>query len=409
MAVTDWEHSTMTMEEWEKEIDTFIEEENKKRKTSEMLWEGRGGNEVKGFSRGITNKTVTQDLIRRFSLACGDFNPLFRDPDYAVTTKWGGIIAPPLIIHCVGYPGVQIPALPDTIGGVSMMDAGIDHEFYIPIRPGDTFTATSTYLGVTELTRKNPKKRQMLSCSRCDYYNQNNEKVCSAVGKVFIICMAPGTPAAGTGLTPEQAWAYKQPSYSEETLNEIYAQYEDEVAGKLARGSEPRYWDDVNEGDTLTPLLIGPLDNSDLVTYAGVTMNTGYPGAFAHKYLNTKLDKSLYHTDSETGSITLADFHYERVAKEMGFPQGVHYGAQSMGIISHALTNWAGDDAFVKVMNFQCRKMLFIGDTNTTTGKIVRKYEKDGEHLVDVDLSSVNQNGAAHTICSATVALPVRG
>lgn len=409
MAAVDWENSTMTLEEWDKEIDEFVSTENSKKDiTNEMLWEGRGGNDIRGFARGIANRRVSDDMIRRFALGTGDLNPLYRDPDYAKNTKWGGIIAPPLMIHAVGYPSIQFPALPEGVGGISFMDGGIDHEFFQVIRPDDEFTATSTYLGITEMRRKDPKKRMMLSKTRCDYYNRRKEKVCSAVGIAIIICLAPGSKVSGTGLTPEEAWAYKQPRYSKEVLDTIYAQYEEELSGKLERGADPRYWEDVNEGDEIPTLLLGPLDISDMFAFVSQEVNIGYPGAFAHKYLLTKLDHAYEHYDSETGARTACDWHMERVAKECGYPQGVHYGAQSMAIISHAVTNWMGDDAFVKVMNFQCRRMTYIGDTNTTTGKIVKKYEKDGEHLVDIELASATQDGVVHTSCNATVKLPLR-
>lgn len=408
MAVSDWEHSTMSMEEWEKKIDNFIASENKKINTHEMLWEGRGGNEIRGFARGLTNKIVTADMIRKFALGIGDFNPLYRDPDYAAKTKWGGIIAPPLMVHVIGYPSTQFPSIPDDVGGIQFMDGGIDHDFYQVIRPGDEFTATTTYLGIKEMKRRKAEKRMMISSVRSDYYNQRKEKVASATGNVIIICAAPGQPTNTLGMTPEEAWKYKQPHYSKEVLDEIYAQYDEEIAGKLQRGATPRYWEDVQEGDQIPTLLMGPLNIDDIVAFIANETNIGYPGAFAHQYLLTKLDPAYYHEDSETGAVVACDWHMERVAKECGFPQGVHYGAMSMAIISHAVTNWMGDDAFIKKMNFQCRKMTYIGDTNTTKGTIVRKYEQDGEHLVDLDLASTTQNNVAHTTCNATIALPSR-
>jgi acyl dehydratase len=48
------------------------------------------------------------------------------------------------------------------------------------------------------------------------------------------------------------------------------------------------------------------------------------------------------------------------------------------------------------------------GDTITCGGTIVSKYEKDGEHLADCDLSAENQHGEKCAIGTATVALPSR-
>ncbi len=275
--------------------------------------------------------------------------------------------------------------------------------------PGDEFVGFSKYLGITEKKLKDKPYRLLLTQTECVYYNQRGEKVCRAVGNVMLTCQQPGVKK-GKGLTPEEIANYKLPHYSEDVLNEIYAQYEEELAGKLARGAMPRYWEDVNEGDEIPKLLKGPLDDSDMVAFVANEVNTGYPGAFAHKYALTFADPVYSIVSNETGARRSADNHINPVmAKQMGLPTALHYGAQSMAIISHAVTNWMGDDAFVRVMNMQCRRMTFMGDTNTTTGQVVKKYELGGRHLVDLKLGSATQDGVVHTTCDATVELLSRG
>src|SRR5882757_9765395 len=44
---------------------------------------------------GPWNRTASGDSIRHWSLANGDDNPLYIDPTYAATTRWGGPVAPP--------------------------------------------------------------------------------------------------------------------------------------------------------------------------------------------------------------------------------------------------------------------------------------------------------------------------
>ncbi|MGZ6550894.1 MAG: FAS1-like dehydratase domain-containing protein, partial [Tumebacillaceae bacterium] len=45
-------------------------------------------------SRPVQNE-VEKGAIRKFAEAIGDPNPLYRDPEYAVNTRYGKIIAPP--------------------------------------------------------------------------------------------------------------------------------------------------------------------------------------------------------------------------------------------------------------------------------------------------------------------------
>ncbi len=45
---------------------------------------------------------ASQDAIRHFAHGMGDDNPLWTDPAYAATTRYGCIIAPPLYSLCHG-------------------------------------------------------------------------------------------------------------------------------------------------------------------------------------------------------------------------------------------------------------------------------------------------------------------
>lgn len=103
---------------------------------------------------------VTATTIRRFARAIGDPDPVYFDEEYARTTKWGGIIAPPTFFFALGYyddaPGtalredgrpigteidVPLPAN-QTVGGASAV------EFGEPMRPGDVITVRKKVVDV---------------------------------------------------------------------------------------------------------------------------------------------------------------------------------------------------------------------------------------------------------------------
>ena len=95
---------------------------------------------------------VTKTAIRRFAQAIGDPNPVYTDEEYARTTQWRGIIAPPTFIFSLGYyddsPGVQLREDGRPVGGeidvplpVSRTVGGASSiEFGEPTRPGDVIT-----------------------------------------------------------------------------------------------------------------------------------------------------------------------------------------------------------------------------------------------------------------------------
>jgi len=49
------------------------------------------------------------DAIRHFAMGLGDDNPLWHDRDYAASTKWGGLIAPPTFL-CTATAAASRPA-----------------------------------------------------------------------------------------------------------------------------------------------------------------------------------------------------------------------------------------------------------------------------------------------------------
>lgn len=76
---------------------------------------------------------VTARDIGRFALAIGDLNPLYRDPEFARSTRWGGIIAPPTFL-CVLMP--TLPAPPIDYGS-TLLNGGMSYRSFRPVRPGD--------------------------------------------------------------------------------------------------------------------------------------------------------------------------------------------------------------------------------------------------------------------------------
>lgn len=106
---------------------------------------------------------VTKRDIKRFAQAIGDDNPLYYDEQYAKTTRYEGIIAPPLFCHSCAFDDVPIEqlredGLPDelnlplpttrAVGGGSVFEVGE------VIRPGDTLTITKKVKDIYTKTGK---------------------------------------------------------------------------------------------------------------------------------------------------------------------------------------------------------------------------------------------------------------
>ena len=85
--------------------------------------------------------------------------------------------------------------------------------------------------------------------------------------------------------------------------------------------------------------------------------------------------------------------HYDQTFVEMaGIPTVFAQGMYTAGLLSKALTDWAGVG---NVRQFKVRfaTRVWPGDVITCTGKVTNKVEKDGEKLVEGDLVVLNQKG----------------
>ncbi|MFC1995844.1 MaoC family dehydratase N-terminal domain-containing protein [Chloroflexota bacterium] len=357
-----------------------------------------------GFHGGILHKHVTHDMIRDYAAAIGDPNPLWSDPDYAKNTRWGGIIAPPTFEFCLGFP-FDVPEI-FPVGGVSLFDAGATIESFQVIRPGDEFTARDIYLGIKEKTRPDRRFRVFLQQNDRMYYNQRGEKVVRIIGGLLLTITPPGEENA----VREQVYSkIKRPRYTKKQLDALYRAYDEEMEGKWRQGAKIRYWEDVTVGEEIHPVVKGPLDDFDVMSYEGCT---GPTYAFAVKWASIKemMADNVVVVDPETGVYRhqIEWHHSDTIARVMGIPYALGEGQQNQAVIAHGVTNWMGDDGCVKRLAFQCCGANFFGDMNWIKGRVVRKYVTDGAHLVDLEVLAECQDGRIHTKGIATVRLVPR-
>jgi len=77
--------------------------------------------------------------------------------------------------------------------------------------------------------------------------------------------------------------------------------------------------------------------------------------------------------------------------------------------MSHLLTNWMGDDGFLKKCYGEYRSFVYQSDVLHIKGKIVDKYiDEDKDYCVDVEISTTNQREQECMPGKATIALPSR-
>jgi hypothetical protein len=130
---------------------------------------------------------VEKGAIRRYCDAVGDSSPLFRDPDYAKNTRYGGVIAPP---GFYGWPlggkdmmvfiGEIMGKIMKATGLSRLLDGGVTNESYVPIYAGDTVVADPKF---TDITMRQSKSggNMVFTTMETTYFNQNGTMVAKRI------------------------------------------------------------------------------------------------------------------------------------------------------------------------------------------------------------------------------------
>ncbi|MBI2906605.1 MAG: MaoC family dehydratase N-terminal domain-containing protein [Chloroflexi bacterium] len=340
------------------------------------------------------NTEATRDAIRHFADGIGDPNPLFRDAEYARKTRWGHIIAPPCFLYSVYSCAGRAGGLP----GVHGLHGGNDWEFFRAINVGDQITAQDQF---TDLVEKESTyaRRTVIQYSVAHYRNQSGDIIAKTTGWQ----LRAERRAAQEGGKYRELTPYR---YSEQELQHI----EEQVLSEEIRGAPPRFWEDVHEGDTLAPVVKGPLSRNDMMAWT-----VGWGGAsgiVAHGIaLRTfRRHPAWGYRDPGTGTMEpIREVHYSSSpAGSIGVQVAYDIGAQRISWLGNLMTHWIGDDGVLKKLYAELRIFNILGDTTWCRGKVARKYVESGDHLVDCEIWAENQRGQVTSPGRATVALPSR-
>ncbi len=340
---------------------------------------------------------ATRDNIRHYAHGIGDDNPLWCDPAYAAKTRYGGIIALPSFLFATsrivsGYVG----GLP----GVHAMWAGAEWTWHRPVLRNDTIT---TEASLKELIEHQTRfaGRAIQQIYRVKFFNQRGDEVAEAESWCF---RTDRDEAREKGTKYAEVRAKPQTAYTDDQLADIYKHYEDENV----RGATPRYWEDVAVGEALPTMVKGPMTVTGFIAYA-----QGWGGLYIRA---NKLAWKLVHAHPGLGiknRFGILDcperVHWEEeFALMVGAPGAYDYGPERCSWLTHHLTNWMGDDGFLRQATSRIRRHNPAGDTLFIRGHVTRKFAADGRYLVQIAQEARNQDGELSATGSGVVELPSR-
>lgn len=341
---------------------------------------------------------ATRDNIRHYAHGIGDDNPLWCDPEYAAGTQHGGIIALPSFLFSTnriisGYVG--------GIPGVHAMWSGADWSWHKTIHRNDTI---STEAWLKDLVEHQTKfaGRAIQQTYHVGFYNQHGDLVADADSWCF---RTERDHAREQGTKYTELRAREPRRYTDEELAKAYSLY----ANEEIRGANKRYWEDVTDGEALPAMLKGPMTVTGFIAYA-----QGWGGLYIRA---NKLAWKMIDVHPGLGiknRFGIPDcperVHWEEeFALEVGAPGAYDYGPERCSWLTHHLTNWMGDDGFLRRASCKIRRHNPEGDILFINGKVKRKFVEDGRHLVELEQEARNQDGDLSILGTGIVELPARG
>jgi len=340
---------------------------------------------------------ATRDNIRHYAHGIGDDNPLWCEPKYAAKTRFGDVIALPSFLFTTsriisGYVG--------GIPGVHAMWAGADWTWHKPVLRNQAITTEAWLKDLIEHDTKFAG-RAIQQIYHVNFFNPSGDLVAEADSWCF---RTDRDQAREQGTKYTDVRARPPRVYTDEELARVYDLY----AAEEIRGATPRYWQDVAVGDKLPTMAKGPMTVTGFIAYA-----QGWGGLYIRA---NKLAWRQAHNHPGLGiknRFGIPDcperVHWEpEFALMVGAPGAYDYGPERCSWLTHHLTNWMGDDGFLRRATCKIRRHNPEGDLLFIDGKIVRKFEEDGRHLVEVEQSAHNQDGELSVLGVGTVGLPSR-
>jgi acyl dehydratase len=207
------------------------------------------------------------DAFRHVAEAYGDDNPLYCDPAYGAASVWGGIIAPPAMVGGDTLIGEdQVTSVPedkrdlmkgDPLRGVHAFYSASSREWWAPLRPDRRVTRRNAL--VAALDKPSEFAGRAVHEWSANVFQDEAGEMLSGQYRLMI-----RTEREKAQEKRKYADIEFRP-YTDAEIDAIDEQYAAQVAAR--RGAEPRYWEDVTEGDEVGPMVKGPLTVTDMVCW----------------------------------------------------------------------------------------------------------------------------------------------
>src|SRR3990167_651836 len=326
-------------------------------------------------------EVATRDAMRHWAHGIGDRNPFWVEHG----------VAPPTILFAMdrivsGYVG----GLP----GIHAMYAGTDFRLRLPIWEDDRIVGDSVLLALVDKA-STFAKRAIQQTYRTTFTNQRGELVCEADSWCF-------RTERDTARERRKYGTVEAHRYTPEEIERIRLAYRNEEV----RGTAARYWEDVQVGDALPPMVKGPLTVTSIIAFIqgwGSLYGRAHGLAFDMFERHPALAIPDAFGVPEPPERGQGD---EPFARSVGVPGAYDYGPERVAWLGHLVTNWMGDEGFLRRLSVEVRRHNLIGDTTWCRGTVAAKAIVDDRAEVTLALEAMNQRDEVTARGHAVVGLP---
>jgi hypothetical protein len=350
------------------------------------------------------NLIATPSAVIGFMNVIGDYNPTYRDPDYAFRTRYGCVTATPTFLAATRNP-VSQGAYAQQDYGMANFLASLEFTWYDVMRIMERF---HTELKTTDVSTQEicvfekPEKKRVAHVEAEGIYWNNYGGL---IGNIHSMMRMIPFQRGDEMFCDRELYQY--------TMEEA-ERIGKEIESESMRGMDTLYWDNVNVGDTLTPVVKGPMELTPLLYWPAVT-----------RTIDWHLESGYHRAKSAPGEARInpvtnwpywveqlepASYHTSRLR---GISYPFAFGVQQVCLAGHLLTNWMSDDGFLRRLNMEINKVFMYGDVNWYKGSVIDKYKETiGENVygaVDITITITNQLDENIGVGNATIYLPFPG
>ncbi|MBI4299607.1 MAG: MaoC family dehydratase N-terminal domain-containing protein [Chloroflexi bacterium] len=338
----------------------------------------------------LEDAKLLRSQIRSYGVMIGDMNPIFTDLEYAQKTRWGTILCHPGIINEQEHLEPQSELLPGCRAVLS--EATID--WYHPMKMGDLLLS-KTAVGAIKDVKTAPGGGRRVSVElNTPVNNQSNQ----LVGEVRTVwhCYERGSGAE------KAIFGNRVPVvYNQDDIEALKAEYKRE---EPPRGADIRYWEDTEVGEELPQIMKGPTTN---IRRVGGSISRWYWG-HGQGWQMFKEHPELFFTN-DTGApepIVSADWNHYHSERYLGVPGALECATERIHWNVHLLTDWMGDDGFLKRLDLHFPKVNLLGDVTRCHGRVKGKRVTAGMYIAEIEIWNENNSGDTVTTGTAEVILP---